>query len=348
MPSRGHPRQVVGVATVLACLSCGSREPLPPPADTAATSLRLTAPAPAGPVQIEMKNLQLHLDDGIVLNVRGLRGEMVSKTPAPPLFDDPSSYELRVFTGDLGMDMTSLANLMNHHVFAYEDAPLKDISVEIRDGMLRQKGKLHKGLWVPFSMRATPAATPDGRLLLHTESVKALGIPTTKLLDILGLTLSDLMKVDTERGVEIKEDDVIISPERVLPPPKIKGHLARAEIANGELREVFTTADGRAVRALTPPDPMARNYLYFSGSMIRFGKLTMTGTDLQLIDARCERSVRFLPREVQRAARRWLLEEHAGEGTQVVHAGFCRSESGPRPATLGRRAGEGQMTRLAW
>ena len=51
-----------------------------------------------------MKNLQLHVDDGIVLNVRSLRGEMVSKTQAPPLFDDPSSYQLRVFTGDLGME----------------------------------------------------------------------------------------------------------------------------------------------------------------------------------------------------------------------------------------------------
>ena len=231
-----------------------------------------------------MKNLQLHVDDGIVLNVRGLRGEMVSKTQAPPVFDDPRSYVLHVFTGDLGMDMTSLANLMNRHVFAYEDAPLKDLSVDIRDGQLRQQGKLHKGVWLPFSMRATPGATPDGRLLLHTESVKALGIPSTKLLDILGLTLSDLMKVDPQRGVEIKGDDVIISPGRVLPPPQIEGHLARAEIVNGELREVFTTEDHRKVPVLTPPDRKAQNYFYFSGSTIRFGKLTMAGADLQLID----------------------------------------------------------------
>ena len=242
-----------------------------------------------------MKNLQLHVDDGIVLNVRNLRGEMVSKTQAPPVFDDSSSYELRVFTGDLGMDMTSLANLMNRHVFAYEDAPLKDISVEIRDGMLRQKGKLHKGIWLPFSMKATPAATPDGRLLLHTESVRALGIPTTKLLDILGLTLADLMTVETQRGVEIREDDVIISPGRVLPPPQINGHLARAEIANGELREVFTTADRSVVPVLTPPDSKARNYIYFSGSTIRFGKLTMAGTDLQLIDLDARDPFDFYP-----------------------------------------------------
>ena len=80
------------------------------------------------------------------------------------------------------------------------------------------------------------------------------------------MTLADLMKVDAQRGVEVREDDVIISPGRVLPPPQIQGHLARAEIANGELREVFTVADQRKVPVLTPPDRQARNYLYFSGA----------------------------------------------------------------------------------
>ena len=70
----------------------------------------------------------------------------------------------------------------------------------------------------------------------------------------------------------------------MLPPPQIQGHLSRAEIANGELRQVFAVVDGRAVPILTPPDQKARNYVYFSGAIIRFGKLTMTGADLQLID----------------------------------------------------------------
>jgi hypothetical protein len=286
MPSRRISRTgQVCVATALAFLvGCGSRETSPPAAETPATAPTAATPPTAAPVQIEMKNVRLHLDDGIVLDVRHLRGEMVSKAQAPPVFDDPRSYVLRVFTGELGMDMTSLTNLMNRHVFAYADAPLKDISVEIDAGRLRQQGKLHKGVWVPFSMNATPTATRDGRLLLHTESVSALGIPATKLLDLFGLTLADLITVEKQHGVEIKGDDVIISPGRVLPPPQIEGHLSRAEVANGELRQVFTAVDGRAVSILTPPDRKASNYVYLSGAIIRFGKLTMTETDLQLID----------------------------------------------------------------
>ena len=64
-----------------------------------------------------MKNILLHLDDGIVLKVRHLRGEMVSPTREPGV-RDPRSYVLRVFSGDAGMDMASLTNLMNRHVFA--------------------------------------------------------------------------------------------------------------------------------------------------------------------------------------------------------------------------------------
>src|SRR5678816_238728 len=82
--------------------------PAPPPISQAAPSTS------AGPVQIEMKNVRLHLDEGLILNVRTLRGEMTSTRPGePPIFDDARSYALHVFTGDVGLDMASLTNLMN-------------------------------------------------------------------------------------------------------------------------------------------------------------------------------------------------------------------------------------------
>ena len=327
--SFSRPGQLAWMALTLASFAgCGSREGSPPAVEAPATAPAVPAAAPAAPVQIEMKNIRLHLDDGIVLNVRHLRGEMVSTAREAPVFDDPRSYVLRVFTGDVGMDMTSLTNLMNRHVFAYENAPLKDISVEIDEGKLKQKGKLHKAVWVPFSMKATVGATPDGRLLLHTESVSALGIPATKLLDLFGLTLADLMTVEKQRGVEIKDDDVIISPGRVLPPPQIQGHLSRAEVANGELREVFTTTDGRAV-----PDPhSARSE---GAELLLFLRL-----DHPLREAdddrgrppahrrRRARSVRLLPGEVQRAARRGLFEEHAGKGLRTYMPDFADLKPG--------------------
>lgn len=230
-----------------------------------------------------MKHVRLHLDDGIVLDISHLRGEMVSRVPAePPVFDDPNSYVLHVFTGEMGVDMPSLTTLMNRYVLAYDGAPLKDVTVEIDEGTLKQKGKMHKGVWLPFSMKATVSATPNGRLRLHTTKVSALGIPATGLLDLFGLKLDDLVQLEARRGVEVKDDDVILAPGRVLPPPRIDGHLTRAEIVGAELRQTFGGA--KPVAALNPRNRLARHYIYFSGAVIRFGKLTMTGSDLQLID----------------------------------------------------------------
>ena len=243
-----------------------------------------------------MKNVHLHIAAGIVLNVRQLRGEMVSKaTGSPPVFDDQRSYIINMFSADVSMDMASLSNLMNHHAFAWEDAPIKEIEMSVDEGRLKQKGKMKKGVWLPFSMKASVSATPDGRMRLHTESVKAMGIPATKLLDLFDLTLDKLLTIEKGHGMEVKDDDVIISPGRILPPPELRGRLSKVEIVGQQLHQVFSSAEGKTAAVLTPPDPKARNYIYFSGSSIRFGKLTMAGSDLQLIDADDRDTFDFYP-----------------------------------------------------
>ena len=247
-----------------------------------------------------MKNVHLHVAADVVLNVRHLRGEMVSRTAGTlPVFDDQHSYVLHMFSADITMDMASLTNLMNHHAFAWEDAPIKDIEMSVDEGRLKQKGKMHKGVWLPFSMKATVSATPDGRMRLHTESVKALGIPATKLLDLFDLTLDKLLTIEKGHGMEVKDDDVIISPGRVLPAPELQGHLSQVEIVGQQLHQVFSSAEIKTAAVLTPPDPKARNYVYFSGSSIRFGKLTMTGADLQLIDADERDAFDFYPAQYE-------------------------------------------------
>src|SRR5438445_11246937 len=65
------------------------------------------------PCGIEMRNVALHVAEGVVLDVRTLDGEFIihSKTD-PPIFDDPNSYTLRLRTADLAMDGPSLTTLL--------------------------------------------------------------------------------------------------------------------------------------------------------------------------------------------------------------------------------------------
>ena len=235
-------------------------------------------------VQIEMRNVRLHLPGGVAIDVGQLRGTMVSRTAAPPVFDDQRSYVLDVEKASMSMSIESLQALMNNHVFAGKGAPLTDIKVAIDGTLLKMSGTLHKGVEVPFSTKASVRASEDGRLQFHTESMKALGIPAKGILELFGLKLDDLVSLKHQRGIAIDGDDILIAPGQALPPPEIRGRVTKVSLENGRLVQVFD-AGGAKPKALTPPSASARNYIYFSGGDITFGKLSMHGADLQLIDA---------------------------------------------------------------
>ena len=89
------------------------------------------------------------------MEVRHVEGALVSTHPGrPPVFDDQSSFTLRIDSGEIAMTPASLSHLLNGHVFAYKGSPLKDIEVSITDGHLKQKGTLRKGVPIPFTIVA--------------------------------------------------------------------------------------------------------------------------------------------------------------------------------------------------
>jgi hypothetical protein len=172
---------------------------------------------------------------------------------------------------------------MNRHVLAYDGAPLKNLEIGIENDLMTMKGTVHKGVDMPFAMKAQVSATPEGRIRMHTTSFKAAKIPAKKLLDVFGVELDDLVKLRQDRGIEMKDDDVFLDPERLLPPPTVRGQVTDARVTPDGLRIVFgspTTAP-----ALKLPTAAARNYMYYRGGVLRFGKLTMSDADLLLLDA---------------------------------------------------------------
>ena len=260
---------------------------------TAADGANRSVPAA---VQIEMNNVLLHVDAGIVLAVTRLRGVMVSRQAgAPPVFDDQGSYVLQLQAAEMSIDMTSLQNLMNRHVFGYQGSPLTDVSVQVDGARLKMKGKLHKGLTVPFSTTTSVSTTAEGAMRLHVESMKALGIPTKGLLDAFGLKLDDVVSLKHRRGVEVQDNDIVITAGQVLPPPQIEGRLTRVAIQNGRLVQTFGDSGKDRRASLAKPSGAARNYIYFGGGTITFGKLTMRDADLQLIDADPKDPFDFFP-----------------------------------------------------
>lgn len=230
------------------------------------------------PVGFDMQNVRLHVSDTAALDVAWLHGRLRTQYPGQPIvFDYQKSYRIEIDDAEIAIDAASLTALVNR-AFDYKGTSLSNLRVSFEDNLLVQRATLHKGVSVPFTVRASVSATPDGQLKIHPEKVKAAGIPSTKLLALFGVELDDIIRARPDRGVVLRDNDMIVNPAKMLPPPETAGRLSSAFIRGNRLVQVF--GGGLASR----PRNGRGNYIWFRGGTIRFGKLTMTDADLQLID----------------------------------------------------------------
>ena len=270
-------RNLVVISLVL--LSNGSRAVSHVPVKHAPT-----AAGRAGTVQIQMRNVNLLLARDITLEVQTLRGGLQRTRPDVPVtFDDSGSFLVAADSGQIAISPSSLSALMNSYVFAYEGAPIKNVSVKIDGGRLIQKGTIHKGIDLPFEVEGSLSATPDGNVRLHAEKIKSAHIPVKGLLHFLGEDLSKLIKQNAGRGVEVQGDDIILELRALTPPPHIRGRVTRAGIEGEKI--VLAYDSGKRPPALMPPFRSAA-YIYHRGGVLRFGKLTMNDADLEIVGDR--------------------------------------------------------------
>jgi hypothetical protein len=242
-------------------------------------------PAPMIRCGIDMRNVDLRVAEDVILRARTLDGELVAnKAGSPPM---------RLAAADVSMDASSLTAMLAR-VFT-GSSPVKDLKLSIVGGQIVQTGKLRKGIDVPFSMKTSVAPTPDGRIRLHATSLKAVGIPVKGMLDLFGLELDNLMKMPGQRGIQVEGDDILLAPAALLPPPATEGRVKDVRISGDRLVMLMVGSANPPGRPGTLPEPKARNYLYFHGGSVRFGKLTMSDSDLQLVDADAADPFDFFP-----------------------------------------------------
>jgi hypothetical protein len=235
------------------------------------------ARSPQPDVSIEMRNVHLHVSDDAALDVTWIHGRLRSTSPdKPPVFDDQSSFTMELEDAEVALDAASLTALVNR-AFAFKGSNLSDLRVSFEGSNIVQRGKLSKGISVPFTVTASVAVTPDGQLVIHPVKVKAAGIPAAKLMGLFGIELQDLIKGRPEAGIAIKDNDLLLDPSKMLPPPATRGHLVKAFVRGDRLVQIF--GKGAAARPTS-----GGNYVWFRGNVIRFGRLTMSNTDLKLID----------------------------------------------------------------
>ncbi len=173
--------------------------------------------------------------------------------------------------------MKSLSNLLNRYVFGFKGFSLKDIKVSTEGDKLKQEGKM-KG--IPFTILSEVSVTPEGKIRLHPVKTDVLGINVSGLMKFFKLELEDLLRVDKNRGAEIVDNDFYHDPSKMLPPPRIEGHLEKLQVGKGEVIQTFMTKNASPLN----PDSSASNYMYYKGGKLGFGKLTMYKADMEIID----------------------------------------------------------------
>jgi hypothetical protein len=253
--------------------------PSPPPAGHDSAEVR------DGAVDASMRNVHYQVDPDIRLTITGLQGALLpTKGHNFPIFDDPTSFDLAITDGLITIDTASLGRLLTRHVFAYEGSALRDLRVSVKDGELVQKGRLKKGISLPFTIQARLSLTPEGEIRLDPHKVEVLGMGVRGFMDLLGLELDDLVKSNRVHGVRIVEDVVYLDPTKLLPPPRLRGKLREVRVEPGGVVQIF----GRGADVVPAEQPTAegpvRNYMYFRHARLRFGKLTMHDTDMLVVD----------------------------------------------------------------
>jgi hypothetical protein len=238
-------------------------------------------PESRGPVRAELKGVNFRVAPDVVLEVHLLRGELEpTHEGKPPWFDDPTSFDLKIDQAEIAVSPASMAAALNRFAFNGPNAPVKDVEIKIENGHLVQTSTLNKKIPIRATLEGDLSATPEGDIRFHPTKIKTGDLPVKGLLNLFDIELSEVIKSQESKGIKVVDNDLILDPERLLPPPRMKGQVTAVRLEGDRIIQTF----GSKGRALSP-SYKADHYMYYQGGELSFGKTTMHGADLEIIDA---------------------------------------------------------------
>ena len=137
---------------------------------------------------------------------------------------------------------------------------------------------------------AQSVATPDGKIRIHPTQMKVAHMSVKGLLKLFGLDMANLVNTRKTRGISVDDNDMILDPARMLPPPQMRGRITAVRVQGDQIIQIF----GKERREPAAEQPRS-NYMAYRGGILRFGKLTMNNTDMRLIDADPTDPFEFFP-----------------------------------------------------
>jgi hypothetical protein len=271
-PKTDGGTQPAATSTAAQADSSSNTAPATPSLDTASKD--------TSGVKAEMRNVQFHLLGDASAHLEMLNGELWPTGKHPwVVFDDKTSFDVHVNNGTVSITPEALAEIMNKHVFAKSDAPLKDLTVSIDKNRLIIKGKLHSKGDIPFGTAGTLSVSDDGRMRVHTEKITALKLPLKGVMGLFGIELANVVNTSKIDGLGTDKNDLLMDLGKLLPPPHIRGKLTGVRIEPN----VIVTTFGDGGRTMGAPKEKG-GYMAFTGGTVKFGNVLMEPTDLTVLN----------------------------------------------------------------
>ncbi len=257
--------------------------------DTVARRAPGTVVAPDVEPVLLMRNVQFRFTNDLAVGIDRIQAQM---RPVPPTdvvsFDDPASFELDVSGASVRLTLAQAQTLMNERVFAFPNANVKNLTLEANAKNLVIHGTLSKGAVIPFTMEGSLSVREGRWLAVDTKEVKIGPVGVTGLLAALHISLSSMINVPANGQLRVQGNTILIDVLSVLPPPRIKATIASLDccaMGVGLQLGLARAASDSAFRAIAPSAMASANFLAIRHGRIRFGKLTMVDSDLDLVDA---------------------------------------------------------------
>ncbi len=274
----------------------GSAEAAPAP-DVQVPAADLPNPARiplTGPIHFQARAVTFHVMEGVHFSARQVDALLLPSRPGQPVvLDSPESMKIRLLSADTSISAESLTHLLNGYTLPQAHLPLREVVVTFEDGNVHISGKLHKLIDLPFTAQASLTVTSTGSLRLHFDKITAAGIVHKGLLDMLGLHVEDFAHPAGDQSIRVRKDDVYFPLHALFPAPHFNGRLTSASIVGDDLLQVYGNPKPFA------PAPMpAEHYVYFRGGVMQFGRLTMQGVDLELLNCVADESFELSLRDL--------------------------------------------------
>jgi hypothetical protein len=164
---------------------------------------------------------------GAVFILQSFRADLVSHSNKQPAC---SLRITQIDHGEVLITADSLTNFFNRKI-EKSDSKIGEVKVEIKEGNLHLKGKVHKGVSIPFEVEG-PVFTDGKNLILQAKKIKSAGLPMKGLLDLLGVHLTSLINSGQVNGVVANGDKLIFEPLKIA---NVQGRISRVNVTGNTL-----------------------------------------------------------------------------------------------------------------